>query len=179
MYEFHITLEDDDYLLFNQYHILNNPMSKKTLLYIRFIFPFICLILYFFYQPEVDYPMLLIAIMVIVSIFWISYSKKMILNTMKQHIKKMKKHGRLPYSKEAILRFNDESILEITSDTETKTNYSLIENIAITETAIYIYVSTVQAFILPLTAFSDEGEKQRFMDFIHMKADYSKKILNS
>jgi len=45
----------------------------------------------------------------------------------------------------------------------------LIEKIAVTEKAIYIYFSTVQAYILPITAFSDEAERRRFLEFIHSK----------
>jgi hypothetical protein len=29
MFEFKITLDDEDYLLFNQYHLLNSPTGKK------------------------------------------------------------------------------------------------------------------------------------------------------
>ena len=83
----------------------------------------------------------------------------------------MKKEGRLPYNSEAILKFDDENIYEITTKTENKTNYSLIEKIAVTEKAIYIYFSSVQAYILPVTAFQDEMEKQKFLEFINLKFD--------
>ena len=51
---------------------------------------------------------------------------------MKKSIKKMKRDGRLPYSNEAVLKFDEESIYEITPNTENKTKYSLIEKIAVT-----------------------------------------------
>ena len=84
---------------------------------------------------------------------------------------KMKKEGRLPYSNEAILKFDDEKIHEIAPNTENITKYSLIEKIAVTEKAIYIYISSVQAYILPVTAFSAEIEKLKFLEFINMKVD--------
>ena len=93
---------------------------------------------------------------------------------MKKEIKKIKKEGKLPYSKEAILKFDAESIHEITPNTESKSNYPLIEKIAVTEKAIYIYFSSVQAYILPLTAFSDEMEKLKFIEFINLKANISR-----
>ena len=90
---------------------------------------------------------------------------------MVKSIKKVKKEGRLPYSNEAILKFDDESIHELTPNTENKTKYSLIEKIAVTEKAIYIYFSSVQAYILPVSAFSEEMEKQKFLEFINLKTD--------
>lgn len=100
-----------------------------------------------------DFQLLLIEaiFMTILSILWICYSKKFILKSMKKGLKKMKKEGRLPYSNEAIVKFDDESIHEISLNTESKTKYSLVEKIAVTEKAIYIYFSSVQAYILPVT----------------------------
>lgn len=43
MFEFKITLDDDDYLLFNQYHLLNSPIGKRSLMTFKMIIPFICL----------------------------------------------------------------------------------------------------------------------------------------
>ena len=89
---------------------------------------------------------------------------------MRRGINKMKKEGRLPYDKESILKFDDENYYDITPNTENKTNYSMIEKIAVTEKAIYIYVSSMQASIIPVATFSDEIEKQKFLEFISLKA---------
>jgi len=172
--EFKITLDDDDYLLFNQYHLLNSPIGKKSLILFRFIIPFISfMFVIIFLIAGSDFLLILIeAIMLtILSIFWIGYSKRILLKSMKKRMIKIKKEGRLPYSNEAILRFDNESIYEITPKTEGKTNYSLVEKIAVTEKAIYIYFSAIQAYILPVTAFSDEMEKLKFIEFINLKVD--------
>lgn len=89
---------------------------------------------------------------------------------------KVKKEGRLPYSNEAILKLDYEKIHEITPNTENVIKYSLIEKIAITEKAIYIYFSSVQAYILPVTAFSEEMEKQKFLEFIKEKGELAHSI---
>lgn len=174
MFEFKITLDDTDYLLFNQYHLLNSPAGKKSLLSFRFIIPFICfMFVVIFFIAGSDFQLILIEaiVMTILSISWVGLSKKMILKSMKNRIKKMKKEGKLPYDSEAILKFDDESIHEITPNTEMKTKYSVIEKIAVTEKAIYIYFSSVQAYILPVTAFSEEMEKLKFLEFINSKVD--------
>ena len=174
MFEFKITLNDDDYLLFNQYHLLNNLIGRRTLMYFRLIIPFICLVIAFIFDiVNSDFLLILIEaiVMAILSILWICYSKRIILNSMKRSLEKIKKEGRLPYNNEAIIKFDNESIHETSPNTESKTKYSLVEKIAVTEKAIYIYFSSVQAYILPATAFSEDAEKQKFLEFINLKAD--------
>lgn len=172
MFEFKITLDDDDFLLFNQYHLLNSPSGKKYLMAYRLIILFICLmVIVIFSIAGADFELILIEaiLMTIFSVLWIGLSKKKILKSMKKRILKIKKEGRLPYSNEAILKFDDEKIHEITPNTENITKYSLIEKIAVTEKAIYIYFSSIQAYILPATAFSEEIEKLKFLEFIDTK----------
>lgn len=174
MFEFKINLDDDDYLLFNQYHLLNSPSGKKSLMSFRFIIPFFCfMIIIIFCIAGSDFELILIEaiVLTILSILLIGFSKKKLLKSMNKRIIKMKKEGRLPYCNESILKFDDEKIHEITPNTENITKYLLIEKIAVTEKAIYIYFSTVQAYILPVTAFSDEKEKLKFLEFINMKVD--------
>lgn len=177
MFEFKITLDDDDYSLYNQYHLLNSPSGKKTLMYFRLIIPFISfMVVVIFSIADSDFLLILIEaiLMTILSVLWIAYSKKILLKSMKKNIKNSKREGKLPYNNEAILKFDDESVHEIAPNTENKTKYSMIEKIAVTEKAIYIYFSSVQAYILPMIAFSDEMEKLKFLDFINLKADILK-----
>lgn len=174
MFEFKITLDDDDYLLFNQYHLLNSSSGKKYLLVYRLIVLFICLmVIVIFSIAGADFGLILVEaiLMTIFSVLWIGFSKKKILKSMNKRILKLKKEGRLPYSNEAILKFDDEKIHEITPNTENITKYSLIEKIAVTEKAIYIYFSSIQAYILPVTAFSEEMEKLKFLELINEKVD--------
>lgn len=174
MFEFKITLDDGDYLLFNQYHLLNSPVGKKNLMTFKMIIPFICFMfvaVIFIVNPDFQLLLIEAILMTILSILWICYSKKIVLKSMEKNLKKLKKEGRLPYSNEAIIKFDDESIHEISPNTENKTKYSLVEKIVVTEKAIYIYFSSLQAYILPVTAFSEDVKKQQFLKFINSKTD--------
>lgn len=177
MFEFNVTLSDDDYLLFNKYHLLNSPIGKKGLMSIRFFIPFICfMFVIILCIAGSDFGLILIEsiLMTIISIIWIGFSKKVFLKSMNNRILKMKREGRLPYSNQAIFKFDNEKIQEITPDSESVIKYSLVEKIAVTENAIYIYISSVQAYILPVTVFTDEMEKVKFLEFIKMKSDIIK-----
>ena len=174
MFEFNITLDDNDYLLFNQYHLFNSRSGKNSLIFFRFIIPCICImVIFIFWIAGSDFELILIEaiLMAIISIWWIVYSKKSIFKSINKRIKKVKKEGRLPYSNESILKFDEEKIHEITPNTENITKYSLIEKIAVTEKAVYIYFGALQAYILPVKAFSDEMEKLKFLEFINTKAE--------
>lgn len=44
MFEFNVILNDEDYLLFNQYHLLNSSTGKRSLTAFRLIIPLICFV---------------------------------------------------------------------------------------------------------------------------------------
>lgn len=179
MLEYKVTLNDEDYLQLNKYHFLNSINGKKTLLAYRFVPPVIFfMIVVILFVIDSDFELILFEsiVMIIMSALWIAYSKKILFKNMKKEIERVKKEGKLPYSKDALLRFDDEGIHEITPNSENKSQYSLIEKIAVTENAIYIFISAVQAYILPVTTFSDEAEKLKFLDFIELKSNVLREI---
>lgn len=172
MYEFKVTMNDEDYIHFNQYHLMNSPAGKRTLLYFRLVIPIICIgVVTIFMTSNSDYSLVLseTIAMTMISILWIVFSKKMILRNVAKNIKKVKKAGRLPYVKESILKFDDDGIHEIAPDTESRTKYSVVEKIVLTDKAICIYFSAAQAYIVPMNVFSEELERNRFLEFLHMK----------
>ncbi len=126
-----------------------------------------------FFITDADLLIILIEaiLMTVISILWIVFSKKMFLRSMKKNIGKMKKEGRLPYYSESTLKFDEEHLYVITPDMEIKSKYSMIEKIILAEKVIYIYVGSVQAYVLPLTAFSGETQKQEFLNFINAKIE--------
>jgi len=105
----------------------------------------------------------------IISILWIIFAKKIYLSSIKSNIKKLRKHGKLPFSNEGTLVFDEEFINDISSLTEVKTRYSSVEKIGITETAIYIYISAMQAYIVPQTCFKSEEEMKNLLNFLASK----------
>ena len=174
MYEFKVTLDDEDYILFNQYHLLNSSAGKKSLLFHRLTFPAISLLaIVIFILAEADQQLILseAIMLIIVSVFFIIFSKKRILRSMKKRIIKMKKDGRLPYHDEAVFKFDEENMYEIASMSENVTNYALIEKIAITDGAIYIYINSLSAYIIPVSVFATEAEKSEFLEFISSKVN--------
>lgn len=177
MFEFKVVLNENDYLLFNQYHMLNSRHGKNLVLIYRLLVPVVSLltvVTLYILDQDLQAALFTAFFMTILSVLGVVFAKKAIIMIMKTGITKLKKDGMLPYSKLATLKFSDDLIHEISPDSEHKIKYSLIEKVAVTESAIYIYFGAVQAYVLPMSTFSTEEEKRDFLAFINLKADISR-----
>lgn len=169
MFKVEYKISENDYLLFNEYHLLNSASGKRNLLGYRLILPMICLLSILLYTVAKSLTGSYVAVLSIATILWLLFSKKLLVSGMKRNIKKLARDGKLPYSKEGVLIFDEDFINDINTTTESKTRYSCIEKCCITENAIYLYFSAMQAYIVPMSAFSTEEDKQEFIKFINSK----------
>lgn len=177
MFEFKVVLDEREYLLFNEYHFLNSRNGKNLLMFYRLLVPVVSLITVvtlYVLDPKLQAALFTGFVMTIFSILGVVFAKRMLLMIMKNAVLKLKKDGKLPYNKQSTLRFNDEFIHEIMPDSEFKTKYAMIEKVAVTESAIYVYFGSIQAFVIPMSTFSNETEKRDFLEFINLKASTSR-----
>lgn len=174
MYEFKVYVSDEEFLLFNQYTFLNSYRGKKTLLRYRLkILLLSAAVVLFAYIMERNFSVFLMIALgyAIYCIVAIAHSKKKFLKNLEKSIKMMKREGKLSYGSETIIKFDDEWIHEIAPDNETKTKYSQVEKIAVTDKAIFIYDTTNSAYIIPINVFASEAEKLNFIEFIRSKTN--------
>ena len=182
MYQFQYHLTDNDYLEFSKYHLYNSPVNKKIMTVSRFMLPLmfaLILLLSFINSDDFDITAFIgeFVFFSIVSVVWLFLLKPMYSRSLKNTAKRMKKHGGVPYCKDISLFFNEDSIVEITEKAETKTKYSSIEKISGGPFAIYIYFSSVQALIVPLSVFESERHRDEFWNFIQYKWNTEKSKL--
>lgn len=177
MHEFKYLVSEQDYITFNMYHHLNTPARKTWLQITRWMFPVVAvaIVLYSYIQyQDLLRTMIQLVCFTIVSVVWVLLAKPLDIRLLKviikRTIKSMKKQGKLPYNQEVLLRFEAAFFVEITAESETKTKYSSIEKVVADQNAIYIYISVIQAIILPLSAFENQGQKENFWHFINNKA---------
>lgn len=172
-FRFNIRLTEEDYFNFNLFHLYNDPSSRKTLVVVRIclnVILFSALILQLIILKDITVALitavLLLIPVVLLNLFYNKYWEFMT----KRQIKGMKKHGKLPFPPESLLEFYDNYSVEITPYTRTEHNYSSFEKIYLSQHRyIYIYISSVQAYIIPLSAFSSEEHFNSFMNFISTK----------
>ena len=75
-------------------------------------------------------------------------------------ILKMKEKEGLPFAEETTLNFTEDQIIEITKGQEVKVDYKKVEDVCETEKAFYVYMSSVQAIIIPKRVLDQDKEKK-------------------
>ncbi|MBU1142561.1 MAG: YcxB family protein [Firmicutes bacterium] len=172
MFQIKNSITKDDYLVFNQYHLLHSEQGKRAINMFRILTPVVSLLaIVIFWIAEVSQTLLIAEIIAlsIVSIVMAFYSKKILLKSIKKNIRKLEKDGKLPFNKETTITFNDDSLHEKTIHTETSIQYAAIEKIIQGDQAIYVYFSALQAFIFPYRSFESDEQKNEFITFLNAK----------
>ena len=96
----------------------------------------------------------------IFSVVWVSLAKKIMKRGIRKTILKMKEKEGLPFSEETTLNFTEDQIIEITKNQELKVDYKKVEDICETEKAFYIYISYMEALIIPKRVLDQKREIQ-------------------
>ena len=82
----------------------------------------------------------------------------------------MKKKGKLPYTPESVLEFYDDHFVEITPEARNEMNYSIVERVdVVSDKAIYIYVNSIMAYIVPRSCFYRDEEVASFIEYLRAK----------
>jgi hypothetical protein len=177
MLEFHIGLSEEEYIKFNEYHLLHSASGKKAIRRYQLIFPFISILLLgLLWLVDVDPEILLIeAILLgIISMFTVFSAKKTLIRSIVKTVTKLKKEGKLPYHSETIVTFEDDGIRERSAHTENKTSYHIVEKIVQSDRAIYVYISAVQAIIIPKSCFETTDQINELLQYLDMKCQFGK-----
>ena len=74
------------------------------------------------------------------------------------------------YSPESVLEFYDDCFVETMPDGKIEQKYSAIERVSIVDNKmIYIHVSNVMGYMLPMACFESIEQYAKFFDFIRTK----------
>jgi len=175
LYKFECRTTDKDYYDFNKYHMTDSPDVKKSNLIGKLYVPVIFLIIFIYYVIRGDdwYSLSMTFITFgIISVICFFFNKYFSLFFLKLNIKFMKKNGKLPYSDYSILEFYDDYFVEQTDNTKTEVQYNAVFKIRVNEPkAIYIYQSTVLAYIIPFDAFDSDEDRNKFLEFMAKKTN--------
>ena len=75
-------------------------------------------------------------------------------------ILKMKETDGLPFAEETALNFTEDQIIEITKNQEMKVDYKKIQDVCETEKAFYVYISSMEALVIPKRVLDQDKEKE-------------------
>lgn len=178
MFQFHYALTDDDYIKFNFNHALYTKTGKQTTHATKLLVPCSLVLALLILPIHHDFQLLMIELITfsIISILWIVFFKKIVLYNIKKSVCRTKKSGRLPYTENGTLTFDENFICDQAQTQENKTSYSLVEAIYTTNEAVYIYINAMSAIILPYRFIENQTVFNNFINFLQEKT--GKLIIN-
>lgn len=164
MLKLNYKLTDEDYIEFNEFHqLVHSEIGKRNLFFLRLIGPMIsilAIIIFILARAEVMLIIVEAIVLFIFSVVEISQAKKIMKRGIHKTILKMKEKEGLPFSEETTLNFTEDQIIEITKNQELKVDYKKIQDVCETEKAFYVYISSMEALIIPKRVLDQNMEKK-------------------
>lgn len=174
MYEYHIQLSEKDYINFNKFHLLHSKSGKQIIRRNQLMFPvisFFLLLLIWWFDGNLELLLIEAIVLGVMSIILVFFTKGLLIKNITKQLNKLKKEGKLPYSERSIVTFEDDGIREKTAHSETKTSYALVEKIKVSDETIYVYISAVQALIIPKTCYCADKTIDELLFFLNEKCN--------
>lgn len=72
------------------------------------------------------------------------------------------------------LTLTEDGIVNVSNFSESKTNWGTVENVVETKEHIFIYISAVMAYIIPIRAFQSINQKNEFISSLNYFIDKNK-----
>jgi len=169
-FELKISLTDEDYIEFNRFWMMRSHYGRSEMLKMRLMISAlvilallaVCISQGFSYGTVVY----VISFLITLVAFQLLYNPVMSA-ALKQHIKMLKKKGKMGYSPESTMIFSEESFTEITPTTKTEQAYSALERVSVIgDGVIYVHLNNVTGYIIPAAAFASAEERGAFIEFI-------------
>ena len=170
LFQFNITLTEEDYLAFNQFHAFESAQGKKMVtrsrLFITFLVMF-ALTVIVLVRGLTLYSAIVTVFLGLVHLIYMLVYKKILIRSLKAQIKRMEKTGRLPYDSESTLAFYEDKLVETSASTCVEQKYSIIEKMCVVKDRyIYLYNSSTGAYILPISQIQAQANWEDLMAFL-------------
>ena len=172
-FRFQIHVSEDDYLEYNKFWVLCSPYGKRSLVGLRILDVVIILIAILLVVVRGGFDsnvilrilpllLLLVVLQLLLKPFYVFI--------LRNHIKNLKKKGKMPYTPESVMEFHEDFFLEMSPEAKTEQRYSTVERISLVDgKTIYLHINNLIAYILPVFAFQSEKEREAFIEFIQSK----------
>jgi len=164
MLQLNYKLTDEDYMEFNEFHqLIHSEVGKRNLFKLRLIGPMIsilAIVIFILARAKIMLIVTEVIVLCIFSIVCVTQAKKIMKRGIRKTILKMKETEGLPFAGETTLNFTEDQIIEITKGQEVKVDYKKVEDVCETEEAFYVYMSSVQAIIIPKRVLDQDKEKK-------------------
>lgn len=161
-------LTKEDYISFNMHHLNNSKTGKQALLKQRFIVPMVYIFIPFILARITSISLLfwLLPFLILI-VLWIAFYPRYFRSYTRKNIIKMLDEGKNEAMFGTVsLELKELGMVEDSKLGESKINWSSVEKIDETKDYIYIYISSINAIVIPMRTFSSIKEKNEFLSLI-------------
>ena len=175
LFQYRVSMNDDDYLEFNKFYLLRSSYGVEQLKRLKrtVMLLMIAVAAAYLIFEGIDVPSLIATAVMLACIPIVNMlTPKIMISTLKQTINLQKKKGKLGYSPEALIELGEEYIIETTETSKIAQKYTVIEGISVVENrAIYIQFNAAMCFIIPLSVFGSREEYKELIGFLKTKCE--------
>lgn len=161
-----VSVTENDFIIFNEYYMKNSSQGKRSTLLSRLLLPAVFLVIIMIcLVAKADFTVIILEVIIfsITTVVWELKIPSFIRNNIKRNIETVKNDGKLPYHENAEFEFNDEAIIETTTNSVLKIKYSDVLSVKSTDEYIYIFFGATQAFIIPRRCIGNEYDLEEFL----------------
>lgn len=174
MFRLCVHLNEQDYIDFNLFHNIASDKGKQIFNLLRAIvslLPVAVALLTVLFDGFDEDSGLFLFIYILLSVGVFLLFRPIHIHSIKGTVKRLKRVGRLPFSSDAVIVFHEAVFTEETATNKSECAYSLIEQVYLVNDSIfYIYVNSVQAYLIPVSTFENEMQYKEFIKFIEQKS---------
>ena len=165
-FELHINVED--YIAFNIYHATHNKQAKKYYVLSRLLMPIFsacAIIIFLVAKASISLLLTEIVVLAAISVYYCVHYPKMFEKRLRRHIEKQDL-SQLFHTDETI-EFTDTEVISTTTGEITRTAYTNLGELYVTDDYLYLYKNAISAFILPKRCLN--GQTEELLQFLHAK----------
>lgn len=173
LYQLNITMTEEDYIAYNEFHSLESKEGKKQLrkgriLYL--LFTAALMVLFLLVVGRSSLTPIYVALMALYTAVYMAMYKKVVKKNIRKQITVMKKSGKLPFDPQATFEFYGDRLVEITPDKRIEQRYDGIQRVCVLpDRYILLYHTTVGAYILPIPQIGSQVNQADFLRFLSEK----------
>lgn len=173
-FRFNVNLSEQDYLDFNLFLNLKSHYGKGQMKTIRILLAIMCVFMIGVFVVLAEFSgigmVLFLVFGIVVLIFSQMFLEKSFARTLTKQMRNLKKRGKMAYSPESVLEFYEDVLVETTPENRNEQKYSSIDRISIVDNkVIYIHISNLAAYLLPVSCFESKEQFDDFLSFIKTK----------
>ena len=163
----HVHLTDDDYIRFNQFYATRTKRGKRFLLPLRVLpfFMFALLLLQWTGEEhEWSFYVAYLILVLPIGILWVMFVPALFRWLIGRRIPREKKTGKLPYTADSEITWDNDSFTETTEHSTNRVRISEIEHFYLTPAYVFVFINTQQAYIIPRSL--SQPEVDAFIAFL-------------